>query len=106
MNPKGIKRFRQLRVPYKSLESSINAMNVIRIKRKRVMTPLKAIRANCLNCESGSRKAIRNCNTVSCPLFAYRLGHNPARRGIGGGLSNFRRNLSTQVDKLLTKVAL
>ncbi len=58
------------------------------------MTLLKAIRFKCLECQSGSRKAVRNCDSMGCYLFAYRFGHDPARRGIGGGLSNFKKKTS------------
>jgi hypothetical protein len=54
------------------------------------MTPLKAIRAKCLEC-SGSFIAVSKCGNIDCASFPYRLGHDPARRGIGGGLNNFRR---------------
>jgi hypothetical protein len=70
---------------------------------KRELTPLKAIRINCLECQSGSRKAVRTCNTVDCPLFIYRFGHNPARRGIGGGLSNFKNKSSHSSEEILSK---
>lgn len=46
------------------------------------LTPLKAIRAKCLEC-AGRRKAVRNCEEANCPLFAFRFGKNPKRRGIG-----------------------
>lgn len=40
-------------------------------------TPIKAIRANCLECVCGSPKAVRECHLASCPLHPYRLGHRP-----------------------------
>lgn len=45
-------------------------------------TPVRAIRANCLRCQGGSRKAVREC-AVDCPLHSYRMGKNPNRAGIG-----------------------
>lgn len=47
-------------------------------------TPLKAIRAKCLDCQGGSWKLVAGCLSHSCPLWPYRLGKNPARKGIGG----------------------
>jgi hypothetical protein len=54
------------------------------------MTLLKAIRAKCLEC-AGNFIAVGKCGDFGCSLFPYRLGHDPARRGIGGGLNNFKR---------------
>lgn len=48
------------------------------------MTPLKAIRAKCLDCCCGQPKEVRLCTCVNCPLYQYRMGHNPNRKGIGG----------------------
>ena len=47
------------------------------------MTPMKAIRAKCLDCMYDSAKEVRLCPSKNCPLFQYRLGKNPARAGIG-----------------------
>ena len=48
------------------------------------LTPLKAIRAKCLDCSSGQPSEARRCLIDSCPLFNYRFGHNPSRKGVGG----------------------
>ncbi len=40
------------------------------------MSPLKAIRMNCLECEGGP-KGVRECITTGCPLHEFRLGHRP-----------------------------
>jgi len=48
-----------------------------------ILTPVKAIRIKCLEC-SGKAKSIRLCANKSCPLFPYRFGTNPTRKGIGG----------------------
>ena len=42
------------------------------------MTPLKAIRANCLDCCGSSPKEVRLCPREKCPLYPYRFGHRPA----------------------------
>ncbi|MBQ3467299.1 MAG: hypothetical protein IJH21_03130 [Oscillospiraceae bacterium] len=44
------------------------------------MTPLKAIRAHCVDCCGGSWKEARLCPASSCPLYPYRMGHNPNRK--------------------------
>ena len=52
------------------------------------MTPLKAIRAKCLDCVCGQAQEVRLCAITDCPLYEFRMGHNPNRKGIGG----FREN--------------
>jgi hypothetical protein len=47
------------------------------------MTPVKAIREFCLEC-AGSRAEVRGCKIAKSALYPYRLGKNPARKGIGG----------------------
>lgn len=43
----------------------------------KVLTPLKAIRARCLDCCCGQPKEVRACTAQKCPLYPYRLGHRP-----------------------------
>ena len=51
------------------------------------LTPVKAIRAKCLDCSGFQPSQVRNCDITECPLFPYRLGKNPNRAGIGGQTS-------------------
>ena len=48
------------------------------------MTPLKAIRLKCLDCTCDQPGEVRACPSESCALWPYRMGHNPARKGMGG----------------------
>ena len=41
------------------------------------LTPVKAIRAKCLDCMGGSSKEVKRCNIPDCSLFSYRLGKRP-----------------------------
>lgn len=41
------------------------------------LTPIKAIRAKCLDCTCGQMGEIRECPIVDCPLYEYRMGHRP-----------------------------
>lgn len=42
-------------------------------------TPLKAIRAKCIDCCCGSRKEVEACELSKCPLYDFRLGmDNPS----------------------------
>ena len=46
-----------------------------------ILTPMKAIRAKCLDCVCGSAQEVRLCPITDCPLYPYRMGHNPNRKG-------------------------
>ena len=41
------------------------------------MTPIQAIRAFCLDCMCGQQAEVRRCPCQNCPLYPFRLGHNP-----------------------------
>lgn len=47
------------------------------------LTPLKAIRAKCLDCCCQQASEVRICTITECPLHPYRMGRNPSRAGIG-----------------------
>lgn len=48
------------------------------------MTPLKAIRLNCLDCMGGNANEVKLCPMDGkCSLYPYRFGHNPSRAGVG-----------------------
>lgn len=42
-----------------------------------IRTPLKAIRAKCLECCCGQFVEVRECTIQECPLYEYRMGHRP-----------------------------
>jgi hypothetical protein len=42
-------------------------------------TPIKAIKAKCLDCCCGDRAEVKECQARNCPLWQYRLGKNPNR---------------------------
>lgn len=42
-------------------------------------TPIKAIRAKCLDCCNGQAFEVRNCTLDKCPLHEYRMGHRPKK---------------------------
>ena len=41
------------------------------------VTPMRAIRAKCLECSCGSPHEVRNCTVEKCPLYVYRFGKRP-----------------------------
>ena len=42
-----------------------------------ITSPLKAIRANCVDCMGGHARLVSSCELVDCPLWPYRMGKNP-----------------------------
>ena len=48
------------------------------------MTPVKSIRAYCVNhCMCGQAKEVRLCPCVNCELWPYRMGKRPTTPGSG-----------------------
>lgn len=45
------------------------------------MTPIKAIRAKCLDCCCGSAMEVELCPCKYCSLYPYRFGKNPNIKG-------------------------
>ena len=45
------------------------------------VTPVRAIRAKCLDCCAGSAHEVKLCPIPSCSLYPFRLGKNPNRAG-------------------------
>lgn len=45
------------------------------------LTPLKAIRQKCIDCACGNKAEVRKCIAENCPLFIFRMGHSPNRKG-------------------------
>lgn len=43
------------------------------------LTPIKSIRAKCLNCCCYQPVEVRLCTAVNCPLFSYRMGKRPKK---------------------------
>tara|TARA_Y100001980_G_C14546228_1_gene326191 strand:+ start:1836 stop:2033 length:198 start_codon:yes stop_codon:yes gene_type:complete len=42
-------------------------------------TPIKAIRKKCVDCCCGSKKDVRLCPVINCPLYPYRFGKRPTQ---------------------------
>lgn len=41
------------------------------------LTPIKAIRAKCLDCVGGGWSDVKYCHVIDCPLYPYRMGKRP-----------------------------
>ncbi len=58
-----------------------------------MLTPIKSIRAKCLDCSGKQPKEVKLCPNTDCFLFRYRFGKNPNRKGIGN-----KNGLALQVN--------
>lgn len=45
-----------------------------------IKSPLKAIRAFCIDCMGGQVREVKLCSSEKCPLYAFRMGKNPYRK--------------------------
>ena len=43
----------------------------------KIFTPVKAIRAKCMDCCCNELKEIRECDILHCALWPYRMGRRP-----------------------------
>jgi hypothetical protein len=43
------------------------------------LTPIRAIRAKCLDCTCQQLKEVRECRITTCALWPYRLGKRPPK---------------------------
>jgi hypothetical protein len=46
----------------------------------RTRTPMKAMRAKCLDCSCYQPKEVRLCTVKTCPLWPFRRGSDPGKR--------------------------
>lgn len=45
-----------------------------------LLSPMNAIRQECLGCCGDQALEVRECPATECPIHAYRFGKNPAKR--------------------------
>ena len=69
------------------------------------LTPLKSIRMKCRECTLGP-KEIRYCTITGCPLYLYRFGTNPKRKGQGPRIPPFlkKHQAHDEISELKDKV--
>jgi|PlaIllAssembly_1097288.scaffolds.fasta_scaffold09608_5 hypothetical protein len=52
----------------------------IEFYKKRIRSPLTAIRAKCVECMGGHMREVADCTATDCPLYAFRMGKNTLRK--------------------------
>lgn len=57
------------------------------------LTPLKAIRAKCLDCCCWNSYEVKLCAAKKCALYPYRLGKNPYLKPSKAQLEAWNKNL-------------
>jgi len=45
------------------------------------LTPMKAMRAKCMDCSGGNAGEVRRCVIPNCPLYPFRTGKRPVFEG-------------------------
>lgn len=46
---------------------------------EKITSPIKAIRAKCMDCCYDQREEVKLCPAKDCPLWPFRMGKNPNR---------------------------
>uniref|UniRef100_A0A6M3XWM9 Uncharacterized protein n=1 Tax=viral metagenome TaxID=1070528 RepID=A0A6M3XWM9_9ZZZZ len=67
------------------------------------LTPLKAIRWQCLECCVFQPKEVRLCSSPLCALYPFRLGKDPSLRGRAGPSAEAREKGQAAMRKIRKK---
>lgn len=96
-----------LTTPHVALAAS--AAPVSNMEDSKITSPLKAIRAKCLDCCCGQANEVRLCPAEQCALHPFRLGKNPyaprrvltedERNVMAQRLSDYRKSHVLDVQK-------
>lgn len=69
------------------------------------MTPLKAIRAKCMDCSCYQMSEVKNCIITDCPLWPYRMGRMLTKKELeqytGPGTPSSKSQAKSQAMKEL-----
>lgn len=74
---------------------SLSVENYAFADSDKITSPLKAIRAKCLDCSNQSPYEVNLCPVERCPLYPFRLGKNPfiaSRRSYWDDLTDEQKN--------------
>lgn len=69
----------------------------------KALTPVKAIRAKCLDCSCNQTKEVRQCPVKVCSPYPYRLGKRP-RATLESETYSFKKgNKTASEDKFISQ---
>jgi hypothetical protein len=54
-------------------------------------SPLKALRARCIDCKAGELSQVRTCHHLDCPAWPYRMGTSPWQAPLSAEVLEARR---------------
>lgn len=54
-----------------------NSDNMVQQYQRRIKSPPSGIRGFCMTCMGGQSTLIRECESMNCPLWPFRMGTNP-----------------------------
>lgn len=62
------------------VESEDESLRIEGYKGPVITSPIKAIKAHCIECCGGSYSEAKQCTATKCPLWCFRCGKNPYRK--------------------------
>jgi hypothetical protein len=63
------------------------------------MSPLKALRARCIDCCADQPSEVRLCTAVACPSWPFRMGANPWRKEASDAQREARRKAGARLAR-------
>ena len=69
------------------------------------MSPLKALRARCIDCKAGELSQVRRCHHLDCPAWPYRMGTNPWQAPLNAEVSEARRRGGRKTGRQVRKIS-
>jgi hypothetical protein len=61
------------------------------------ISPLKALRARCIDCCAAQPREVRLCTAVACPSWPFRMGSNPWRKEASHAQREARRKAGARL---------
>ena len=62
------------------IESEDESLRIEGYKGPVITSPMKAIKAHCIECCGGVYAEAKKCTATKCPLWCFRMGKNPYRK--------------------------